>query len=63
MNISLIKKYKGIILGISIGAVLGWMYYYFVGCKDGSCAISSNPYVAIPYGGLMGYFMATFFKK
>jgi F0F1-type ATP synthase assembly protein I len=63
MNLSLIKKHKGTIIGILAGAILGWVYYYFVGCDSGRCAISSNPYVSVPYGALMGYFMSTFFKK
>jgi len=44
-------------IAISIGAVGGFLYYYFVGCTSGSCAITSNPYMSIVMGGLMGYFV------
>jgi len=36
------------------GAVLGYAYYYFIGCNSGSCPITSNPYISTFYGGLMG---------
>jgi uncharacterized membrane protein YjjB (DUF3815 family) len=36
------------------GAALGYMYYYFIGCRTGSCAITSNPLSSILYGTLFG---------
>jgi hypothetical protein len=39
------------------GGVLGFLYYYFVGCTSGHCAITSNPYMSILWGGMMGYFI------
>lgn len=44
-------------LGIAIGGLAGFLYYYFVGCSSGSCAITSNPYMSIVYGGLLGLFV------
>ena len=29
--------------GIIIGAVAGYLYYHFVGCSSGTCAITSKP--------------------
>ena len=29
------------------GATIGFLYYRFVGCRTGTCLISSNPYVSI----------------
>ena len=37
------------------GGILGFLYYYNVGCISGTCAITSNPYASILMGGLMGY--------
>lgn len=37
-----------------VGAVGGYLYYRFVGCADGTCAITSNPYVSTLYGGIIG---------
>ncbi len=37
-----------------IGAGGGYLYYRFVGCSSGMCAITSNPYISTIYGGLIG---------
>ncbi len=46
------------LLSILIGAILGYAYYYYIGCSTGSCAISSNPYSSIMYGMLLGGVLA-----
>ena len=46
----------------SIGALLGYAYYYFVGCTNG-CPLSSNWYITTGYGLLMGLTMAFPGKK
>ena len=40
------------------GAALGFAYYYFIGCRTGTCAISSNPYISTAYGALVGAILA-----
>lgn len=45
--------FKPLLFGVA-GAVLGFGYYYFIGCRSGSCAIASNPYISTAYGTLMG---------
>jgi len=45
------------LLGISLGGLAGFLYYYFVGCSSGSCAITSNPYMSIVFGGMFGFLM------
>jgi hypothetical protein len=42
---------------VLIGAVAGFLYYNFIGCSTGSCAITSNPYSSILIGGMMGLFI------
>jgi hypothetical protein len=37
-----------------IGALGGFAYYYFVGCRTGTCPISSNPWISTAYGAGMG---------
>jgi hypothetical protein len=44
-------------LAIVVGGLLGFLYYYYVGCKSGTCAITSNPYMSMLWGGLMGFFL------
>lgn len=58
-----IGKYKVQLLGIGLGAIGGAAYYYFVGCNSGHCAIASNPFVAIPYGAIMGFLLVGIFDK
>ena len=54
-----IKKYINIktIISVSAGAVLGFGYYYFVGCRTGSCPISGSPYISTLYGAMIGLIM------
>ena len=40
--------------GVVIGGLLGYAYYYFIGCSSGSCPITSNPYASIFYGSVIG---------
>lgn len=46
------NKLKFIFLGV--GAIAGYGYYYFIGCKVGTCPITSNPYLSTLYGLLLG---------
>jgi hypothetical protein len=41
------------VLPIVIGGLLGYAYYYFIGCNNG-CAIQSNPYASTIYGAAIG---------
>ena len=60
---NLFKKYLIQIIVTSVGAVGGFLYYYFIGCSSGSCPITSNPYISIVWGGVMGYLLSDIFKK
>lgn len=46
----LLKKFKWKFLLPVLGGVLGYAYYYFIGCASGKCAITSNPYISTIYG-------------
>lgn len=41
-------------IGAIVGAGLGFLYYWEVGCVSGTCAITSSPYMSTLWGGLMG---------
>jgi hypothetical protein len=41
-------------IGIALGALGGFLYWKYVGCISGTCAIWSNPARATLYGALMG---------
>lgn len=42
------------VLGVLVGGFLGYVYYHYVGCANGTCAITSKPLNSTLYGGLMG---------
>jgi hypothetical protein len=44
-------------LGVIIGGLGGFLFFYFVGCKSGSCAITSNPVSSILMGSFLGFFI------
>jgi len=56
------KKYSNILLKrvapVLGGAVLGYMYYYYIGCNSGHCPISSDPLISTVYGGVLGLLIA-----
>lgn len=54
------KRIMKISLGIVIGGLAGYLYYYFIGC-DGTCPISSNPWRSILYGSVVGTLLGSTF--
>jgi phage shock protein E len=58
-----ILKHKLTIIGIIVGAIGGYLYYHFVGCASGTCAITSKPLNSTLYGAIMGGLMLKMFKK
>ncbi|WP_338377878.1 DUF6132 family protein [uncultured Flavobacterium sp.] len=50
-------------IGIAVGLIAGYAYYYFVGCASGTCAITSKPLNSTLYGGLMGGLLFNIFVK
>jgi hypothetical protein len=40
--------------GIVIGAAAGYLVYRFVGCRSGTCPITSSPYLSMIFGALLG---------
>ncbi len=48
-----------VIIGVVIGGTAGYLYYRFVGCRSGSCPITSNPFSSILFGAIFGGLMAS----
>jgi len=42
---------------VLLGGIAGFLYYYFIGCASGTCAITSNPFSSVLFGGVMGLFI------
>lgn len=58
-----IYNHKLTLIGIFIGAIGGYFYYYYVGCTSGTCAITSKPLNSTLYGAMMGGLLLNLFKK
>jgi hypothetical protein len=60
---SLIQKYKFTIIGLLIGAIGGYLYYFYIGCNSGTCPITSQPLNSTLYGALMGGLLFSNFEQ
>lgn len=54
---------KLIIIGLILGAIAGYAYWYFIGCTAGTCPITSKPTNSTLYGTVMGGLILSIFKK
>ncbi len=60
---NVLDKYKLELIGVTLGSIGGWCYWYFVGCSTGTCAITSSPVNSSLYGAMMGGILLSMFKK
>ena len=51
------------LIGITAGAIGGFIYYKTVGCSTGSCPITSNPWLSMLWGAIIGYLSGNIFNK
>jgi hypothetical protein len=55
-------NHKFYFIGAILGAV-GYIYWKYVGCSSGTCAITSKSVNSSLYGALMGSLLLSMFKK
>lgn len=58
-----LKKWLRPVLFTLGGAAVGYLYYRFVGCSSGACAITSSPILSTLYMGLIGLLLSGVFGK
>jgi hypothetical protein len=61
----MIWKWSKRILPVTLGAVGGYLYFYYVGCDRG-CPITGNPIISTAYGVFAGFLFVdwkSIFKK
>ncbi len=58
-----LSKYKITIIGLILGALGGYLYYHFIGCVSGTCAITSKPLNSTLYGAMMGGLLFNMFQN
>lgn len=59
----LILKYKLVFIGAIVGAIAGYLYYFWIGCNTGSCPITSQPVNSTLYGAMMGGLFFSMFTQ
>ncbi|WP_090390233.1 DUF6132 family protein [Niabella drilacis] len=57
------KSHLLVLAGVIAGAIAGYCYWKFTGCRSGSCAITSKPLNSTIYGAVMGGLLFSIFKK
>ncbi len=50
-------------IGAVLGGIGGFLYWKYVGCLTGSCAITSKPLNSTLYFAFFGSVLLSFFKK
>lgn len=50
------------LIGLVLGIIGGYLYYSEIGCTTGTCAITSNPWLSMLWGGAMGYLLFDMFQ-
>lgn len=51
------------VLGIALGVLVGYLYWFYVGCLDGTCPINASPMLNILRGGILGGLLFSFFNS
>jgi hypothetical protein len=60
---SFILKNKLMLLGVLLGGIAGYLYYHFIGCVTGTCAITSKPVNSTVYFAVMGGLVGSMVKR
>ena len=50
-------------IGVAVGAIAGYLYYFNIGCASSTCTITSKPLNSTLYGALMGGLLFNLFIK
>jgi len=54
---------KLLIIGVTLGAIAGYVYWQQIGCSSGTCMITSTWHNSTAYGALMGGLVFSMFKR
>ncbi len=58
-----IQNNKLYIIGAITGALAGYLYYKYVGCLTGTCAITSDPLKSMVYFAMLGALLFGLFNN
>jgi len=54
-----LKKVVILVSGLIVGAIGGYLYWYYIGCNSGTCPITSKASNSSIYGLVMGGLLAS----
>jgi hypothetical protein len=58
-----IRNNRLYLLGAAVGVVSGYIYWKYVGCLNGTCSITANPWNSMAYFAVLGALVFGIFKK
>lgn len=61
--IDILKKNWLYFAGAIFGVLAGYLYWYHIGCADGTCPITSSPTMSMTWGAAMGSLLFGLFQK
>lgn len=60
---AILKQNLLIFIGIAIGALAGYLYWYYIGCTTGTCPIKSSAPLTMIWGAAICGLLFSMFKK
>ncbi|MEF9923892.1 MAG: DUF6132 family protein [Muribaculaceae bacterium] len=60
---TIFSKYLKTIIGGVIGAIGGFLYWFYIGCSTGTCPITSSPVISTIWGAIIGALLLSSFTK
>jgi hypothetical protein len=61
--LQLVVQYKWSLIGVLLGAIGGYLYWFHIGCLSGTCPLKSQWPYTTAYGGLLGYTVLSFIDQ
>ncbi|MCF3107630.1 DUF6132 family protein [Niabella sp. CC-SYL272] len=58
-----VRKQLPALIGVMVGAAAGYFYWKYIGCRSGTCAITSKPLNSAIYGAILGGLLFSTFKR
>jgi H+/Cl- antiporter ClcA len=60
---NIFKQHWLLLVGVIFGTIGGYLYWYFIGCNNGTCPITSSPINSSIAGALLGGLVLTSFPN
>ena len=60
---NIFKQHWLLLLGVIVGTIGGYLYWYFIGCNNGTCPLTSSPINSSIAGALLGGLVFTSFPN